>query len=237
MKNEDANAIASPKLSGASKMPCKSWSLPAWETCPGAADDNGEPVDACKGCYALQNRYLFGAVKALRDHNLDDWEKKGWVAAMVKAIGKGKKFRWFDSGDVYTAALASKIYDVMYLTPECKHWLPTRAYKFDNVLVWLERMEKLPNVVVRYSSDSVHGETLEQFDNSSVIIQSQDDFKAQSGHVMCRAFERQGKCGNCTACWEDKIKVVSYIKHGREVKAEKFKGMKAWLAPVLETTV
>ena len=33
------------RLSKASKMPCRSWSLQALETCPGARKSNGELVD------------------------------------------------------------------------------------------------------------------------------------------------------------------------------------------------
>ena len=46
------------KLSKASKMPCRSWSLPAIRSCPAAKKRGGELVDACKGCYATEGNYM-----------------------------------------------------------------------------------------------------------------------------------------------------------------------------------
>ena len=47
------------KLSKASKMPCRSWSLQAIDTCPASIGSDGELVDACKGCYATTGNYNF----------------------------------------------------------------------------------------------------------------------------------------------------------------------------------
>jgi len=204
---------ASPKLSNASKMPCKSWSLPAVISCPGAHNKDGSLVSACQGCYATKGRYKFGAVQSLREHNMEDWKRSGWVAAMVKAIGKGKFFRWFDSGDVCSADLAKKIYEVIRQTPNCEHWLPTRSYKIPvirDILNWATAT--LPNVTVRYSSDSVNGETVPG-DTTSTIIQSAEDFIPSKGYALCRAFERKGKCGSCRACWSKEIHTIAYIAH------------------------
>ena len=203
---------ASPKLSNASKMPCKSWSLPAVISCPGAHNKDGSLVSACAGCYATKGRYKFGAVQSLREHNMEDWKRSGWVAAMVKAIGKGKYFRWFDSGDVCSAELAQKIYNVMLQTPNCEHWLPTRSYKIGGIEDWLISMSLLDNVTVRYSSDSVNGETVPG-NTTSTIIQNAEDFIPSKGYALCRAFERKGKCGSCRACWSKDIHTVAYIAH------------------------
>ena len=45
----------------------------------------------------------------------------------------------------------------MERTQWVKHWLPTRQYKFSKFADVIERMNKLDNVVVRLSSDSVQG--------------------------------------------------------------------------------
>jgi hypothetical protein len=144
---------------------------------------------------------------------MEDWKRSGWVAAMVKAIGKGKFFRWFDSGDVCSADLAKKIYEVIRQTPNCEHWLPTRSYKIPvirDILNWATAT--LPNVTVRYSSDSVNGETVPG-DTTSTIIQSAEDFIPSKGYALCRAFERKGKCGSCRACWSKEIHTIAYIAH------------------------
>jgi len=217
---------ASPKLSSPSKMPCKSWSIPAWDTCPGSKDEAGEAVDACAGCYARTGRYLFGAVKAVRDHNLRDWLNHDWVAAMVKAISRSKYFRWFDSGDVYCVDLANKIYQVMALTPGTKHWLPTRSYKIDAIRIVLEDMRALPNVVVRYSSDSIFGVTLDSMGQSSTILPFASDYAPSKSITLCRAFLRDGKCGDCRACWSPKVSTIAYTAHGNKMK-KKLKEMMA----------
>lgn len=212
---------ASPKLSAASKMPCKSWSLPAWKTCPGARNADGSPVAACSTCYALQGRYTFGAVEAVREHNLSDWQAPEWADAMVKAIGKSKLFRWFDSGDIYSPQLAEKIFEVCQRTPNCAHWIPTRAYKDSRIVPFLDKLNALPNVVVRLSSDSIDGETIEG-DNTSTIVESPEDFVSGKGRVLCRAYTRAGKCGNCRACFDKRVKIVSYPRHGRKVNPKMF---------------
>jgi len=212
---------ASPKLSNTSKMPGKSWSLPAWETCPGARKGNGEPVDACSRCYALTGAYNFPNTIASREHNLVDWKSPGWVNAMVKAIGKSKYFRWFDSGDVYSATLAVKIKSVIKSTPNCQHWLPSRSYKLPHIRKALDMIALLPNVAVRYSSDSLDGERLD-FGLNSTIIQSKDDFVAEKGYALCRAGERGGKCGTCRACWSTAVETVAYVAHGNKVSPKKF---------------
>ena len=212
---------ANPKLSRASKMPCKSWSLPAWEACPSARDQKGKPVDACEYCYALTGAYRFPSTIKARQHNMQDWKREGWVDAMVKAIGKSEYFRWFDSGDVYCEELAQKIYKVMLSTPNCKHWLPTRMHKDPEVYDWLRSMNVLDNVVVRYSSDSVHGKRL-KFRTNSTIIQNADDFVPEKGYALCRAYSRNGKCKSCRACWSKNVRTVAYALHGHKVNERFF---------------
>jgi len=81
----------------------------------------------------------------------------------------------------------------------------------------------LPNLTVRFSSDSVHGVRLPKvFGRNSVIIQHEEDFKAEKGYALCRAYTRGGKCGDCRACWSNKVDTVAYVKHGKKVNAKKF---------------
>tara|TARA_R100000808_G_scaffold23071_1_gene50729 strand:+ start:3146 stop:3793 length:648 start_codon:yes stop_codon:yes gene_type:complete len=202
------------KLSKAGKMPCRSWSLQALETCPGSIGNDGELVDACKGCYATAGNYRFPNVKAPREHNKEDWKRNKWVSDMVQELDNDRYFRWFDSGDVYDIRLARKILEVMKLTPWCNHWLPTRMYKFKKFSSVFKEMEKLPNVVVRFSSDSVSGETVKGKNTSTIIPTSQD---AKASMTICEAYQREGKCGTCRACWNKKVKVIAYPAHGKSM--------------------
>lgn len=207
---------AKPKLSKTGKMPCKSWSLPAWDTCPGAKEDDGTAVEACAHCYARQGMYRFGVVKAAREHNKTDWQLPDWEDAMVEAIGKDKYFRWFDSGDVYCVELAYKIGRVILRTLGTKHWLPTRSHKDKAIDKILKHIAGLPNAVVRLSSDSIHGEKLATRTNST-IVQSAEVFDSGKHGILCRAYQRDGKCGSCRACWSPQVQTVAYPLHGHRV--------------------
>ena len=199
------------KLSKASKMPCRSWSLVARETCPASIDNKGELVPACRGCYAAGGNYRFKNVKAPREHNRQDWKRTEWVSDMVAELDNDRYFRWFDSGDMYSLGLAKKILQVMQETPWVKHWLPTRMHKFAKFASVISDMQALSNVVVRLSSDSVMGETIAGQTTSTIIPSAED---ATETMTVCRAYERQGKCGSCRACWSKDTQVIAYPAHG-----------------------
>jgi len=201
------------KLSKASKMPCRSWSLQALDTCPASRDASGELVDACKGCYATSGNYRFPNVKAPRVHNREDWKRDAWVADMVQELDNDRYFRWFDSGDIYDVRLARKILEVCEATPWVKHWIPTRMHKFPKFTLVLQRLQSLPNVVLRLSSDSIIGETIEG-PTTSTIATLED---APKGSFVCEAYTRGGKCDKCRACWDKGVSVVTYIGHGKSM--------------------
>lgn len=202
------------KLSKPSKMPCYSWSLEAIATCPASIGVDGELVDACKGCYATTGNYRFKNVKAPRVHNREDWKREQWIGDMVAELDSSRYFRWFDSGDMYNLSLANKILEVMKQTPWCKHWLPTRMHKFAKFKTVIEQMEALPNVVVRKSSDSVLGETIEGQCTSTIIP---DIEAATDAMTVCEAYSREGTCGSCRKCWDKSVQVVAYPAHGRSM--------------------
>ena len=201
-------------LSKASKMPCRSWSLEAFTTCAGAIDKDGNEVDACKGCYARDGNYRFTNVRAVRVFNKQDWKRDAWVDDMVAELDNDRYFRWFDSGDMYSLALAHKMLEIMQRTPHCNHWLPTRQHKFAKFDLVIRQMQALPNVVVRLSSDSVMGETIEGRTTSVIIPDT--SYSVDKPAKVCDAYERQGKCGTCRACWSKDVQVIAYPVHGRK---------------------
>lgn len=203
------------KLSQTSKMGCMSWSLNAGKTCPGSYDRDGNLVDACNGCYAKGANYRYPNVVSLRDRNQEDWKREGWVADMVTALQDSRYFRWFDSGDMYALALAEKIYTIMQQTPWCAHWLPTRMAKFAKFERVIARMNALPNVMVRFSSDSITGEFGPE--HGSTIYPA--GHAVPAGTVECGAYKNEGKCGPCRACWSKDVAVIAYPSHGRSMTA------------------
>jgi len=201
-----------PKISVTSKLDgIRSWSLQALDTCPGSIESPGVLVDACKGCYATTGNYVFANVKAPREFNRADWERFAWVDDMVNELARDKHFRWFDSGDVYSLALAEKILDVMTRTPWVKHWLPTRMHKFPKFALVLQAMQALPNVMVRPSSDSIVGVFTPGLHGSVIVPDSRVD---PSMVTLCRAYEHAGKCSGCRACYSKDVPVIAYPAHG-----------------------
>ena len=210
------------KVSVTSKLDgIKSWSLQALDTCPGSLKADGTLVDACQGCYATTGNYRFPNVKAPRLHNREDWQRDEWVADMVAMLQNQVFFRWFDSGDMYSVGLAMKILQVMEQTPHCSHWLPTRMHKFSKFGLVIYAMSQLPNVVVRLSSDSVQGALVEGLPEwlqdvpNSTIVPSHDE--APAAFKVCEAYQHEGKCNGCRACWSKDVRTVAYVAHGQKM--------------------
>lgn len=202
------------KLSVTTKLDgIKSWSLQALETCPGSIDTDGELVDACKGCYATTGNYRFANVKAPREFNREDWKRDTWVSDMVQALNNDRFFRWFDSGDMYDLRLAEKIYEVMQKTPWVSHWLPTRMAKFPKFQGIIAKMQELPNVMVRFSADSVDGNFVSGVHGSTIVPTNVN----VPGVEVCQAYEHGGKCNGCRKCWDKAVPVIGYVAHGKKM--------------------
>jgi hypothetical protein len=198
------------KLSKTSKLDgIMSWSLQAIDTCPGSSDGNGGLVPACQGCYATTGNYRFANVKKPREFNREDWKRDTWVSEMVQALDSSRYFRWFDSGDMYDLSLANKILAVMQKTPHCKHWLPTRMHKFIKFQHTIDSMMALDNVVVRFSSDGVNGEIIPGQTTSTIFSDTVPD-----GATECQAYQHDGKCNGCRACYNKDVPVIAYKAHG-----------------------
>ncbi len=207
--------IAQPRISITSKLDgIRSWSLQAIDTCPGSIAAPGELVNACKGCYATTGNYNYPNVKAPRAHNRTDWECLDWVDAMVHQLDNDRYFRWFDSGDMYTLGLAEKMLEVMQRTPWVKHWLPTRMHKFPKFRAVLEAMQALPNVMVRFSSDSIDGTYIDGLHGSVIVPVANEATEAMT---LCRAYENNGKCNGCRACYDKAVNVIAYPAHGAKM--------------------
>ena len=114
-------------LSKPSKMPGWAYGIPAKECKTGSKLVNVSG-STCEGCYALKGCYVFKVVQDAQYRRLASIQSPLWVGAMALLINskKSKVFRWHDSGDVQDEAHLMKIFAVCKLTPETRHWLPTR---------------------------------------------------------------------------------------------------------------
>jgi hypothetical protein len=70
----------------------------------------------------------FPVVQAAQYRRLEAIKSPLWVGAMALLINskKSKWFRWHDSGDIQDVDHLLKIFAVCKLTPDTRHWLPTR---------------------------------------------------------------------------------------------------------------
>lgn len=215
MQAENTSAVT---LSNTTKLGVKSWSLQAITTCPASIGSDGELVDACKGCYATSGHYNYANVRAPREFNRQAWQEEAFISDFIKALKKERYFRWFDSGDMYSLKLAEKMLEIMKATPHVMHWLPTRMHKFSKFHSVIEAMASLNNVVVRLSSDSVMGGMVESelTDTNSTIVP--EYALGEYNGFICKAYYQEGKCLDCTACYDKDVKTVAYVGHGISMK-------------------
>lgn len=191
----------------------RSWSLQAIDTCPAAKTASGELVDACKGCYATTGQYNFPNVRKPRADNRIAWQQPDWVDIMVSAIEKESHFRFFDSGDGYKRELWDKIYEIAVRCPNTKIWVPTRMYKFSGFRSIIDKLNSLPNVIVRFSSDSILGEYTKGLHGSVIFPEGfKDPYVYQ-----CPATLNHGKCDGCRECWNKEQEIIGYKQHGKKM--------------------
>ena len=197
MKVKEAKQITG-SLTRTSNMPGLSYSLPAWE-CKTGSKLRQVKGSVCASCYALKGNYTrYKAIKAAQYDRLEKIKNSLWVAAMVVQVKRQKYFRWHDAGDVQDLDHLKKIYSVCRLTPEVKHWMPTRE-------AWIkDHLDSKPaNLVIRFSPPMI-GQRNDTWPNSSMVVET---------GATCPAPSQGGKCGDCRQCWDSDVKVVSYGKH------------------------
>lgn len=187
--------------------PVKSWSLPAGGSCPGS-----KGVEVCKSCYAKGGFYHMPIVKAAREHNIQSYKHKDFVPNMVKAIGKDKYFRFFDSGDIESVNLADKIHQICKLCPQTHFWVPTRSDKLSVIQSYTQKLSSLPNVAMRPSADNI-GLKSERPGVVSWVINKEDILEAikQGIHICPVTITSQTSCDTCTMCYTDQK--VAYVLH------------------------
>ena len=187
-------------LTGTSKMPGKSYSLPAW-ACQTGAKFAKIPGTPCFGCYAMKNNYIrYPAIKKAQYRRLDAILNPLWVDAMVAQIKRMKWFRWHDAGDVQSHEHMAKILEVARQTPDTKHWMPTQERPY------LPNPEAVPdNMIIRLSGSKVDGPAPKAWAHTSTVV--------TDGKPSCPSGKQGNKCLDCRACWNKDIKNISYGKH------------------------
>lgn len=212
-----------------SKMPGTAFALPPSKCQIGAKLAN-VPGSVCHGCYAVKSERMytsarvgwnanFEKAKIFISHNSAD--RDVWATAIAFQIEHhAKRFgenhhRWFDAGDLQSADMLRAIVRVCELTPEIKHWLPTREAKI--VADWRANGGTEPdNLVIRISSTMVGDKPRNASHTSTVHRDGEQAF----GHACPASSAKHratndGKaaCADCRACWSRDVANVSYPFH------------------------
>jgi len=201
MKVKEAQAITG-SMTRTTKMPGLSYSLPAWE-CKTGAKLRKIPGSVCASCYALKGNYTrYKAIKAAQYVRLEALKDQRWIAGMVAQVIRQKYFRWHDAGDIQSPEHLQKIFRVCELTPETRHWMPTREAQF---LKDIDPETVPKNLIIRMSSHMVDQAPVTFWPWTSTVTSGQDS--------TCPAPTQEGQCKDCRACWDRSTPNVCYGKH------------------------
>ena len=189
-------------LTYTTKMPGPSYNTPASRCITGAKLRNVKN-SVCSSCYALKGNYKrFPKVEEALERRFQSLGHGSWIAAMATLIRKHKYFRWHDAGDIQSMAHLENIFAVCRLTPDTRHWMPTREARF---LKQVSSDTIPPNLIIRMSSHMIDQPPVKFWPWTSTVT---------SGHdASCPAPKQGNKCGDCRACWDRSVPSVSYGKH------------------------
>lgn len=199
-----------------SKMPCRTWDLPAVLTCKGSFNSDGSVCDACKVCYASKRTFLFKNVKQNRLDNMLAWRSDKWVEIMTAEIKRDEKiykdnlFRFFASGDGEELELWEKILLIVKACKETRFWIPTRMYKFSEYRPIIDKLNNQKNCVVRFSGDDLDGEPVKGKYISTII---RKPIQLRKDAFICPSYLQGGKCLDCKECWSKDRKEILYPLH------------------------
>ena len=187
-------------LSAPSKMPGPAFNLPA-RACLTGAKLVKIPGSVCHGCYALKGRYRFPNVQKALYRRLDGLTAQTWIDDMVCLITGNDWFRWHDSGDIQSVEHLKNIFEVCKRTPATRHWMPTREARF---LSLMDPNIVPPNLIIRFSSHMINQQPVKWWPWTSTV---------STEGKTCPALDQGNKCMDCRACWDRKVKNVTYPKH------------------------
>ena len=183
----------------------------------------------CSVCYNMVGHAQYPTAKQGYVTRLAGIDSPDWVRNQVFLIQKrydkvdenDRAHRWFDNGDIQSLKMLVKMVAIANLTPDVKHWVPTKEYRI--VLQYLRKRGNFPsNMTVRISEPLIRGVK----SDDAYVLQCQKDFETlrdkyglpTSGVsfdldiVTCPSYNQGGKCRDCRECWGQNE--VVYKGHG-----------------------
>ena len=214
-KNE-GRGLYNDALSSTSKMPCKSYDLPA-EACGIGSRLRKVAGSTCSGCYALKGSYGWKSTKAALARHLEAIEDPRWADALVvlwqneARLGR-KEGRWHSSGDLQSVEHLAKIVEVCERCPEITFWAPTRERKI--IRDFEEAGGEIPPNLILRRSMPMQGMTPPAAGVADGLLYSTTHTDAvPNGAVNCPAVGRKTGCEDCRNCWNRELPTISYRMH------------------------
>jgi ribosomal protein L40E len=208
-------------LSSPSKMETYGYSTSA-QNCSQGSKLHKIKGSVCHNCYARKGRYIFDSCQKCMSKRLDKINNEPyWVDAMIYILKNKKiknksldKFRWHDSGDLQSMEHFRKIIEIARMTPDIKHWLPTKEVKLMKDFV--KTGEKLPsNLNVRVSAYMVNGKPVKLKGMTTSVVITKDQM-GKCGGFDCPVYSNpnHGKtCGDCDHCYGKIKRRINYLEH------------------------
>ena len=213
-------------LSDTSKMPCRSYSIPAY-LCKLGSKLRKIKGSVCHDCYAQAGSYNWSNVEralAMRNELMSTATRnpkfrKQFIESFVYLLTRNEKktaswgdpsfFRWFDSGDLLSMAHLDIIHDIALQTPNVMHWLPTREFSLIKKYCESNR-PALDNLTIRLSCNMIGDEAPKAYhrlrdahpDRRITFSSSHTKrHEAPEGFTECTADLHKNECNDCRLCW------------------------------------
>lgn len=215
-------------FSDVTKMPCKTYSLPA-TMCKTGTILRSIPDSACSGCYACPKNsktiqggaggwYESDRVQEPMNHRLlQVLFNPRWTEAMIYLFlhYKFPLFRWHDSGDIQNDEHFENLCRIADAIPETKFWLPTQEWTIIEKY-WIKqgkiKLNKLhPNMIIRLSARMIDGKAPLKYAKMMGVTTSRISRKEDD--IDCPAGKQGNNCGQCRKCWDGKVMSVTYHFH------------------------
>ena len=199
-------------LSNPSKMPSFAWGISAKKCITGSKFVNQKNT-VCSNCYALKHCYVFPNTIAMQELRYSGLGLPEWVDYMAelitqkyKNLDKSRLFhRWFDSGDLQSYKHLIKIFKVCMLTPHIKHWVATREYK---IISKIKYKDMPKNLIIRVSTIKFDKTPPKFWKWTSGVHKDKKPIGRE-----CLSYIKSNECGSCRACWDHRVKHISYKEH------------------------
>jgi hypothetical protein len=189
-----------------SKTACPSWAI-SQSSCTGA-----KGCTICKNCYGNKGRFALPTVRnALnkRYHWFNNASESEVVNAFLDELNHfgHPYFRSHVVGDFENARSIRIWHKIAEKAPNVRFWFPTKAYRVSNLLKGLRKLNSLPNVTVRPSSEDFDKVAPEV--NGLAAGATAHRYSApKNDHFDC-----PGECEGCRVCWDKPDVKVTYHYH------------------------